>query len=108
MKAMTLLPVEARHAGELRLRGASPGTLAVLGVLLLGVVTMASYVVLSNQVSSRRAELAQVSAQANAAQARAAKLKHFGDVIAKRDAAVAQVRTLADARYDWAATLARV
>ena len=108
MKAVNLLPVEARHAGEVRLRGANPGTLALLGALVLGVLVAASYVVLSNQASSKQAQLAQVNAQVQVAQQQAAKLQRYADIVAKRDAAVQQVTTLADSRYDWATVLSRM
>lgn len=108
MKAMNLLPPEQRHAGEVRLRGSSPATLALLGALVFGVLVAAAFVVLSNRVATQQSQLAEVQTQVTVAQASAAKLQKYGDLVAKRDAAVQQVTQLADSRYDWAGVLSHV
>jgi Tfp pilus assembly protein PilN len=108
MKAVNLLPVEARHAGgNVTLRGASPATLGLLGGLALAVVIAFGYVALANGISDRRAELAAVNAQASSTQQRAAALKPYGDLAALRATTLDHVRSLAGGRYDWPAVLSR-
>lgn len=108
MKAVNLLPVEARHAGgRVTLRGASPATTGLLGGLAIAIVVALGYVSLANGVSERRAQLATVNAQVAAAQQRGAALKPYGDLAALRSTTMDHVRALAGGRYDWPLVLSR-
>jgi Tfp pilus assembly protein PilN len=108
MKAVNLLPTEARHTGDVTLRGASAGTYGLLGGLALAVVLLVGYVLLANDVSSKTDQLQQINARAAAARAQVAKYQRFADLVSSREAMISQVRSLADDRFDWPALLARL
>ena len=106
MRAINLLPAD--------LRGAAPsapstrpepaqgiGAYVVLGVLALCVALFAVYVLASNTVKQKQADLADVTAQADVAAQRVALLKPYADFDALAKARVETVRGLAAARFDW-------
>jgi Tfp pilus assembly protein PilN len=108
MKAVNLLPPDLRGAGTPASAVGSTddsvgraGALSVLGVLAFCVVAFAAYVLTSNTIKDRQAELDQVTAQAASATQRAAQLRPFADFQAQAAQRVATVRDLADARFDW-------
>lgn len=99
MRAVNLLP-EVRRARSQPGGGPSSSyvVLGVLGALLVGVV---AYVLTLNQVNAQRGELARVTAETRAAEARTAALGAFGDFAAVKRTRLASVSTLAEARFDW-------
>jgi Tfp pilus assembly protein PilN len=109
MRAVNLLTPDLRSAPKGK--GASGpsaletpggiGAFVVLGALALVVAAVAGYVLSSNVIKDRKAELAQVSAQSDATVAKANKLKPYADfeTIAKDRAGT--VQALAGARFDW-------
>jgi Tfp pilus assembly protein PilN len=108
MRAVNLLPSDLRGvapaapgAGPERERVEGFGAYVVLGALALCVALLAVYVIASNNVKQKTADLAEVSAQADAAAAAAAKLKPYADFEAMAKARVQTVRDLAAARFDW-------
>jgi Tfp pilus assembly protein PilN len=109
MRAVNLLPSDLRgvapaaapSAGPERERIEGIGAYVVLGALALCVAMLAVYVLASNNVKQKTADLAEVSAQAQAATASAAKLKPYADFEATAKARVETVRGLAAARFDW-------
>jgi Tfp pilus assembly protein PilN len=109
MKAVNLLPSDLRGAGKPAPAGVAPGAqaagragaFAVLGVLAFSVVALAAYVLASNTVKDRQAQLEQVSAQAVAVTQRAAKLKPYADFQTAALTRVQTVKDLAAARFDW-------
>jgi Tfp pilus assembly protein PilN len=109
MKAVNLLPSDLRGPGKPASAAAAPsadgagrvGAFAVLGVLAFGVLALAAYVLTSNTVKDRQAQLTQVSAQSAVVTARAAKLKPYADFQAAALTRIATVKDLADSRFDW-------
>jgi Tfp pilus assembly protein PilN len=109
MKAVNLLPSDLRGAGKPAPAAVAPGAeaagragaFAVLGVLAFSVVALAAYVLASNTVKDRQAQLKQVSAQAVTVTQRAAKLKPYADFQTAALARVQTVKDLAGARFDW-------
>ena len=109
MKAVNLLPSDLRGAGKPAPAAVASGSdaagragaFAVLGVLAFSVVALAAYVLASNTIKDRQAQLKQVSAQAATVTQRAAKLKPYADFQAAALARVQTVKELADARFDW-------
>ena len=109
MRAVNLLTPDLRSAP--RGKGASGpsametpggiGAVAVLGALALCVAALAGYVLANNVVKQRKAELAQVSAKADATRAEAAKLKPYVDFQAVAQQRAGTVQALASARFDW-------
>jgi Tfp pilus assembly protein PilN len=106
MRAVNLLTPDMRSAPKGK--GASAvetpggiGAIAVLGALALCVAALAGYVLANNVVKQRKAELAQVSAKADATRAAAAKLKPYTDFEAVARQRAGTVQALAGARFDW-------
>jgi Tfp pilus assembly protein PilN len=109
MKAVNLLPSDMRGAGKPVSAVVASGdeatgrvgAFALLGVLAFCVVALAAYVLVNNTVKDRRAQLDQVTAQANTLTAQANKLKPYADFAAKAQERVQTVKDLAAARFDW-------
>ncbi len=102
MKAVNLIPLEERRGAA---GGSSTPTYGVLALLGLLVVAITAWVVLSNQIGERRADLAREQNKAAAAQTRVESLKPyvaFSDLSHKR---VQTVTSLAQTRFDWEGTM---
>ena len=105
MRAVNLLPPELRRGGG-GAAGRSQGAAHVLigalaGLLLLGVL----FAVAHHQRADLEAQLAPVTREADAAQARATALASFTQFAALRTQRVQSISTLAAQRVDWAADL---
>src|SRR4051794_11529875 len=107
MKAINLLPREARRSFG-TVRSASGGTMVLFGALTAALVLVLAYVLLVNDVRSKRSELATVSTQVAATQRQVANLKPYADLDSLRQSLLQQVRTLSDGRYDWPDMLNRI
>lgn len=99
MRPVNLLPERDRAKGSAKaVDGSSFAVLGVLAVLLLAV---AAYVVTTNQINGRGAEIAQAQAETQQAQASAAKLGPFQRFAAIKEQRLSSVKSLAQARFDW-------
>lgn len=97
MRPVNLLPPSQRVR-----EGGRPGSAyVILGVLGALVVAVTMYVLTANQVTGKKDELAQVTAEAQAADARANALGSFGDFAQMRQTRETSVASLAQARLDW-------
>jgi Tfp pilus assembly protein PilN len=103
VRAVNLIPAEERRgsAGG----GSSLPTFGVIGVLALLLVGVTAWVVLSNQISDRKAELAREQRQTGQTQAQAARLKPYTEFAQLEQKRVDTVRQLADSRFDWENTM---
>jgi Tfp pilus assembly protein PilN len=107
MKAVNLLPSDfrgaAKPAGETSAPVASGGAgpFVVLGVLAACVAGLAGYILTTNTVKQRQADLAEVSGQQQALSARVAQLKPYADYDDMARSRVKTVRDLAASRFDW-------
>jgi Tfp pilus assembly protein PilN len=108
MKAVNLLPPDLRGAGTPASAVSSAddsvgraGAFGVLGALGFCVVALVAYVLTTNTIKDRQAELDQVTAQAASVTQRASQLKPYADFQAEAAQRVATVRDLAAARFDW-------
>ena len=109
MRAVNLLPPDLRGAATAAAASVRParervegaGAFVVLGALALCVAMLAVYVVASNGVKQKQADLADLTAQADSAAQAAAKLKPYADFEAMASARIETVRGLAAARFDW-------
>jgi Tfp pilus assembly protein PilN len=99
MRAINLLPPEDRGAGASS--GARVLSYTVLGVLLAILVGVTALVLTNNQISERRAEVAQLEQARAAAQARAESLQAFADFRTMQEQRTATVTSLAESRFDW-------
>jgi Tfp pilus assembly protein PilN len=109
MKAINLLPHDLRST----LKGAAPkapvtpdepggiGAFAVLGALAVCVVALAAYVLTTNTVKDRQAQLQAATAQAEATRQRVDQLKPYADFQAMAETRIQTVKDLASSRFDW-------
>jgi Tfp pilus assembly protein PilN len=108
MKAVNLIPEQERRGGG-GVAGKSGGAVYVaLGVLTSLVVVVAAWAALSNTISDRRDEAAQLRREGAAAQAKAQNLapyKQFGELSRSR---VDTVTKLVKGRFDWAHAMREV
>jgi Tfp pilus assembly protein PilN len=107
MRAVNLLPSDLRGTAPAAAPTAGPeraegiGAYVVLGALALCVAMLATYVIATNNVKQKQADLEEVASQAQAASAEAAKLKPYADFDAMAKTRVETVKGLAAARFDW-------
>jgi Tfp pilus assembly protein PilN len=109
MKAVNLLPSDLRSGGKSPAPAVSAGTgdsggagaFIVLGALALCVCALAGYILTSNAVKDREAELAEVTAQSAATTREVQALKPYADFASIANARVQTVNDLATQRFDW-------
>src|SRR5262245_2232936 len=112
MKAINLLPTDLRGApkGDNRKAKAAAaetdepggiGAFVVLGALAACVVALAAYVLTTNSVKDRHAQLDAVTAQAQTTAQRAAQLKPYADFQQMAETRIQTVKDLAASRFDW-------
>ena len=107
MKAINLLPRDTQRSFG-AVRGTSGGTVILFGALATALVLVLTYVVLANNVRSKRDELARVTQQVAATQSQVATLKPYADLDQLRQSLLQQVRTVAGSRFDWPTMLDRI
>lgn len=113
MKAVNLLPSDQRGPAKapaaaktaVASAGGSFGAWLVIGVLGMAVLATAAYVLATNTIKDRQAELARVQQEAQVMKARAAALQSYADFKSLADQRVATVKGLAASRFDWERTL---
>jgi hypothetical protein len=102
MRAVNLIPADQRGGAKRGAGRSQGGAYAVLGVVgglaLLALV----YGVAAHQVSSRKAKLVSVEAQAQRAQASAVQLAPYTSFQSLHEQRVNAVNRLVNARFDWA------
>jgi Tfp pilus assembly protein PilN len=98
MRPVNLLPPDQRpHAG-----GGRPGSAyALLGALAILFVAALAYVLTVQDIGSKQDELAEVQAETQVAQQRAAALAPYAQFASMRQTRVDSVTALAQARIDW-------
>lgn len=102
MKAVNLIPAEQREGAAVGAGHSEGGAYAVLA-LLAGVALLAVlYGMAKHEVSSRRAQAATLSAQAQSAQSAASQLASYTSFVALRNQRMQAVDTLIGSRFDWA------
>jgi hypothetical protein len=102
MRAVNLIPAENRGGTSVGVGRSDGGAYAVL-VLVAGLALFAFlYGRADKQISSRRAQAATLTVQAQRAQAQATQLAPYASFIAMREQRVKAVADLVDSRFDWA------
>lgn len=108
VKAVNLLPPDTRGASKRTAElGARPeatggaGPFVVLGVLAACVAGVAGYVLTTNTIKQREADLVSATARQQSIIREVAQLKPFADFDAETRARVATVRDIAGSRFDW-------
>src|SRR3954470_9579487 len=112
MKAVNLLPSDLRGAPKasaaITVRSdvpRGPGAFIVLGALAFGVLALAGYVLTTNSIKDRHAEITRLAADQQAAEKRVAALKPYAEFDQLANGRVATLRDLAGKRFDWDQTL---
>lgn len=104
MRAVNLIPSDERSGGGGSSRtGRAP--YAVLGALLVLVALVGVSTLAGRDVSTKRAQLAQLQREAAAVKSRLGSLSQFGQYASLRKARVDTVSALASSRFDWARSL---
>jgi Tfp pilus assembly protein PilN len=102
MKAVNLIPA-AQRTGAVSPAGESNGAAyIVLGVVAGAAVLALLYGIARHQVSSRKGEIAKVTAEAQATQARASQLAPYVSFSGMYQQRLQAVSELAGTRFDWA------
>jgi Tfp pilus assembly protein PilN len=102
MKAVNLIPADQRGGASVGAGRSEGAVYAVLG-LLAGLALLAFlYGRADHQISSSKARVATLEAQARQAQAQASELAPYTSFIALREQRVQEVSELVDSRFDWA------
>jgi Tfp pilus assembly protein PilN len=111
MKAINLLPTDLRGTpkGDSRKAKAAAandepggiGAFVVLGALAACVVALAAYVLTTNSVKDRQAQLDSATAQAQTIAQRASQLKPYADFQQMAQTRIQTVNDLAASRFDW-------
>lgn len=109
MKAINLLPPDLRGAPKVAApkAAATPGepggigAFVVLGALAACVAALAAYVLQTNTVKDRQAQLEVVTAHAEATRQRVDQLKPYADFQAMAETRIQTVKDLASSRFDW-------
>jgi Tfp pilus assembly protein PilN len=109
MKAINLLPPDLRGtpktaAPKAAIAPEEPGGIGafvVLGALAACVAALAAYVLTTNTVKDRQAQLQAVTAQAEATRQRVSQLKPYADFQALAETRIQTVKDLASSRFDW-------
>ena len=107
MKAVNLLPTDVRGAVKPTAETAAPvakggaGPFVVLGVLAACVAALAGYVLTTNNIKQRKADIAEVSVRQQALAGQVAKLKPYADFDDATRSRVKTVKDLAASRFDW-------
>jgi Tfp pilus assembly protein PilN len=101
MRAFNLIPADERGAGAAA--GKSGGSaFVVLGLLGVLAIFALLYGQASRQISSQTGKIATLNAQAQVAQAQAARLAPYVSFMALHEQRVQAVDQLVDSRFDWA------
>ena len=108
MRAVNLIPSDQQRGAGGAAGKSGGGAYILLGALALIVVLAASYVVAGKSVTDKKTQLADVTQQAAAAEAKAASLTSYTKFASIRAKRVETVSQLAASRFDWAHALREV
>jgi len=100
MRPINLIPPEDRRGDSAPLR-TGPLPYIVLGALVAVLLGVGGIVLLGNQISESKDELAKVEAEDSAAAARAQQLSAYTRFRDMSEQRVQTVQSLADSRFDW-------
>ena len=107
MRAVNLIPNDAKRGGGTGLAGKMPGPGAlVIAALAVAVLFVTIYVLTGNTISERTTKVATLQAQANQAEQEAARLAPYTQFAQLAQTRAETVREIAATRFDWYAALA--
>jgi Tfp pilus assembly protein PilN len=108
MRAVNLIPTDQQRGAGGAAGKSGGGAYILLGALALIVVLAASYVVAGKSVNDKKANLAEITQQATAAEAKSASLTSYTKFASIRAKRVETVSQLAASRFDWSHALREV
>jgi Tfp pilus assembly protein PilN len=100
VRAINLIPPEEQRGGRGPGRGGALSYL-VVGVLVAVLAGVTAFVLTNQQISDRKAEVAQLEQEKSMAEARAESLQAFADFNTMQETRTATVSSLAQSRFDW-------
>jgi Tfp pilus assembly protein PilN len=108
MRAVNLIPADAKRGS--RGPSASKGlpTYLFLGVLAIAVGLVTLYVLASNSISQRQAKVTTLQAEVAQVQAQSTSLDHYAQFSQMTQSRIGSVRQLATGRFDWHSTLTQI
>jgi Tfp pilus assembly protein PilN len=101
MRPVNLIPTEQRRGQQAPARTGRIAPYVVVGGLLVALGCVSVLVLTGNQISDRKAELAEAKAQDAALQKKVQQTSAYTQFGAVRDQRTATVASLADSRFDW-------
>jgi Tfp pilus assembly protein PilN len=101
VKAVNLIPTESRRGGMSPSLGRLGAAHAVVGLLVIALAFVTVYVLTSNSVSDRKAQLAGLNQQVTQIQAQINRLNSYAQFEKLAQARAATVRQIAATRFDW-------
>ncbi len=104
MRAVNLIPSEQRSGAAVGSRSEG-AVFAVLGLLVGLVVLAAVYGLAHHQLSTRRAEAAELTARAQQLQEQAAELASYTSFVSMREQRLQAISQLVGSRFDWASAM---
>jgi hypothetical protein len=102
MRAVNLIPKEERGGASVGAGRSEGAAYAVLGVLAVMAVMALLYGQAHHKLAGRKAEVATLTARAQAAQAEASRLAPYTSFVQLKEQRQQAVSTLVDSRFDWA------
>lgn len=105
MRAVNLMPGDARSSRSVRLPKLAVPTYGLIALLVGAIVLVALYVTGSNSVADKKAQLATLQTELSQAQQAASRLAAYGQFAALEQQRVQSVRGIAATRFDWNSAL---
>jgi Tfp pilus assembly protein PilN len=106
VKAVNLIPGDARRSSGVKVAGGLGPGYAVIGLLGVAVLLVSVYVLTSNTISDRQSKLATLQTEVTQEQAQVSRLTNFASFLKLTQTRVETVRQIASSRFDWHAALA--
>jgi Tfp pilus assembly protein PilN len=106
VRAVNLIPSDARRGGRSGAGLTLGPAYAVVAALGVAVLLVTVYVLTSNTISDRQAKVASLQVQVTQEQARAAQLSSYAEFARLAETRIATVREIAATRFDWHRALA--
>lgn len=100
MRPVNLIPPEDRRGDQAPLR-TGPLPFVLVGALVAILIGITAMVLIDNQISENKSEVAKLEGEDNVAAARAQKLASYTDFREASEQRVSTVQSLANSRFDW-------
>lgn len=101
MKAVNLIPADARRGGVTPSLGRLGASHVLLGLMLIAVGYVTFYVLTNNTISQRKAQVASLHQEVTRVQAQVARLNRYEKFEKLAQARAQTVREIASSRFDW-------